>query len=211
MNTFEEQTEYLADVVILASLDDERWKRFGFKGSPKRGILFDRFVNKDKLAIERFVLLEIALLALIDVICAINDKGFTDDLRGSLTLATLTKVYAQYKNAKVFSDATSFVDFVRTGVSDYAKHEDAFLQRTLGFLNHNSINSALSGDLFKHALEMHSNMNTRWDNRSLVYKRASISQRIDKVDNTGRMRITISESEFPAFASLAEHVVQTAR
>lgn len=54
----------LAFGVFQSVLHDQQWRTFGFKGHPRRGSLWDRFISKDRLALESFLLREFAILAI---------------------------------------------------------------------------------------------------------------------------------------------------
>ena len=50
--------------VLQSVLYDEQWRTFGFKHTPRRGRVWDRFVDKERLRIEYFLRREFAIVAL---------------------------------------------------------------------------------------------------------------------------------------------------
>jgi len=53
----------LCSAALGAVLDDGLWRLLGFRRRPRRGLLFDRFVSPDHLALEDFCRRELAIVA----------------------------------------------------------------------------------------------------------------------------------------------------
>ena len=99
---FDEQAEALAGLAIHTVMDDHWWKEFGFSKRPKRGRFFDKFINKDQLAIETFLVRELTLVSMIDLVETIKAKHLPDALTGKLTIRVLAEVFVPWHRADFF-------------------------------------------------------------------------------------------------------------
>jgi hypothetical protein len=108
--------EALSTVVAHVMVDDTLWRVFGYKSRPKRGAFFRRFVDKQKLEIEDFILRELLVLALNDVMRAVR-RNFPecDD-----QLVILVGVLDRLLCALQYSwSADALVDYVDGALQDY--------------------------------------------------------------------------------------------
>ncbi len=66
--------------------DDNVWKLFGYKKCPKRGLKFEKFMNKDKLKVEKYLLRELYLVCVVNGIYSLD---VTNELKYKILLRVL--------------------------------------------------------------------------------------------------------------------------
>lgn len=64
--------DYLTGIIAKVIVSDSSWQAFGYKRRPRRGASFRRFANKENLDREDFIKNELLIMALVDVISAIE-------------------------------------------------------------------------------------------------------------------------------------------
>src|SRR2546427_9576455 len=68
----EDQAKLLILGVFQSVLHDPLWRLFGFKKCPKRGRIWDRFMNPERLATEEFLSREFATVGLAQTVISIR-------------------------------------------------------------------------------------------------------------------------------------------
>lgn len=117
----EDTAMYLAVQASTPILSDDLWKDFGYPRRPRRGKSFDRFMDKDELAVEHFIVREITALAFLDILAAVKEALPSKDdqmlvlVRTSLQLCgTMDEVF----------DGESYFDYLVGAIQSYRKSEN---------------------------------------------------------------------------------------
>lgn len=172
---FEEQTDFLAGLVFNTMVDNENWKIFGFKSRPSRGRVFERFVNKSKLAAESFVIKELALISIIDVIEATKRKSINDFTKIALVVSFTAKVYKQLYSVEIFRTSQHFLRFMQQGVDDYLKSSTAMITRSKEVVEAQDILDGWDTNLVRGAIEFCRTISSKSGSEGLVIDRAKIA------------------------------------
>lgn len=119
MNKLNQSVSLLSSFVARTMLDDQNWQMFGFKSRPKRGKVFDNFISDARLAKEKFVLRELLLFSMTDIIQAIKSV----ELEETNKLLYLVGVLSTIFTGGTFEDEKEYFTFLRTGILDYSGHD----------------------------------------------------------------------------------------
>jgi len=121
MRNFKEQVRALAGIVSTAIQHDGNWKLFGFESRPVRGGIFNIFVDKDLLERERFIIRELALLSIIDVIESIKQNNTTnEENKVVLIVGVLSVLRDPFFKMDFFKNDADYFDFIWGGIYSYA-------------------------------------------------------------------------------------------
>jgi hypothetical protein len=112
--------DLLCAAVLQCVLDDQMWRNFGFKGRPRRGSFWDRFIDKDRLTVERFLVREFTVVALASTaraLCAHPDAGVT----GALLARVFDRIVGKPDMRKplCFTHLQEAIDYLLEGASAY--------------------------------------------------------------------------------------------
>lgn len=104
MTDIEFKARQIAALAAKISLDDDMWSSFGFNGRPKRGGMFNAFVNKNKLAKESFLLREFFILGVSICAKVIDTETFEKEY-------FIGRVLTHFLQADGIIEALRFKDF----------------------------------------------------------------------------------------------------
>lgn len=203
---FEEQTDFLAGLVFNTMVDNENWKIFGFKSRPSRGRVFERFVNKSKLAAESFVIKELALISIIDVIEATKRKSINDFTKIALVVSFTAKVYKQLYSVEIFRTSQHFLRFMQQGVDDYLKSSTAMITRSKEVVEAQDILDGWDINLVRGAIEFCRIISSESGSEGLVIDRATIaSEGIMVKDLSEKLLFPLSSDVLNDFINFASY------
>lgn len=122
----EEVAKSLASNVAQSVLYDDQWRTFGFKGTPRRGFIWDLFVSKERLALEQFLFREFAILAIAQTARVLQAR-FDPEWAVPITARVLSSLLADRGVRRCFSFDTlqDGLDYVKAGVQRYVACEPA--------------------------------------------------------------------------------------
>ncbi|MEK7761207.1 MAG: hypothetical protein AAB433_06485 [Nitrospirota bacterium] len=107
---------YLSALACSAAIKEELWRSFGYKRRPRHGKFFLRFLNKEKLAVENFILREATALAFIDVLAGIKQNVASQDDRVLLLVGTslhlCTTMDQVFENEK-------YLEYLKASIHEY--------------------------------------------------------------------------------------------
>ena len=121
----DECARHLALGVLQSVIHDDQWRLFGFRGTPRRGRVWDRFINQDRLAFETFLRQEFVVVALAAV-CRSIRRGLARQWAAPVLGRVLSVVIARdIRDALHLTTAQAALDFLEGGVQPYsAARED---------------------------------------------------------------------------------------
>lgn len=119
MNNLNQSVSTLSSFIAHAMMDDRNWQMFGFKSRPKRGKIFDRFISDARLAKEKFVLRELLLFSMTDIIQAIKAV----ELEETDKLLYLVGVLSTLFTGGAFDDEKEYFAFLKIGIRAYSGHD----------------------------------------------------------------------------------------
>jgi hypothetical protein len=109
-----------AALIANCVLDDNLWKIFGFNKRPVRGSYFDIFISKQKLKWERHASLEIIIMALTDVIIAM-EKALQDHKYYAKKPAILIGILEILFSVKIWKLSPELIAQLEEGITSYRK------------------------------------------------------------------------------------------
>jgi hypothetical protein len=103
--------------------EDKVWRLFGFKKAPKRGSYFNRFVNKEKLMLERFFRKELFILSYSAGVLSLPeycDAGFKVKFL-SRGIKMITEEMPEIAPAFGYDTGKKLSSYFHKGVTEYYK------------------------------------------------------------------------------------------
>ena len=209
---FDEQISLLTNITTNAAMKDENWRTFGFKGRPKRGLVFNRFINKSTLAAEKFVFKEMILLSIIDVIEAIKHKNLPYDIKFMLILGVLAKTFIPLFHAEEFNNSTEFIKFIQTGYEEYSSNLGALLVRTKEYIEEYKLDSNTSNKLFSGAVELGSSMCIDSDFKGFIKDRQVIASKGIQIKSlTEKPKFPLPDHDFDILYFCTKFVLESSQ
>ncbi len=209
---FDDQISLLTNITTNSAMKDENWRTFGFKGRPKRGLVFNRFINKSTLAAEKFMFKEMILLSIIDVIEAIKHKNLPDDIKFMLILSVLAKTFIPLFHAEIFNNSTELIKFIQTGYEEYSSNLDALLVRTKEYIEEYKLDNNTSNKLFSGAVELGSSICIDSDFKGFLKDRELIASKGIQIENlTEKPKFPLPDHDFDIFASFAMFFLESSQ
>jgi hypothetical protein len=112
---------FLAAQAFTPILADELWQDFGYEKRPRHGKFFNKFFDKDKLAVEHFIVREMTALAFLDIVAAVrNVVGPKED---QVLILVGTALHLCATMDQVF-DSESYFDYLAKAIKTYAGSGD---------------------------------------------------------------------------------------
>lgn len=119
-------SEYMVSIASWFISSDDTWISYGFKKRPKRGSLYNRFINKEQLAIERFINREIFIFCIYQGAKHLSDLGYDKDLIYITFIRSMDFMISNggFYCAFDFENNQEMYDFFSERWSQYVKGED---------------------------------------------------------------------------------------
>jgi len=170
MNKLNQSVATLSSFIARTMLDNKNWQMFGFKSRPKRGRIFDRFISDARLAKEKFVLNELLLFSMADIVQAIK----TADLEETNKLLYLVGILSTIFTGRAFEDEKEYFAFIQTGIRDYSGHNfiKTFAARAEKAVGKESTKSLIAGVVVLEMLKSNS------QGVGLIYDKQVLSQQV---------------------------------
>ena len=184
MNNLNHSVSLLIGWIAKASLDDEHWKIFGFKSRPKRGRAFDKFIDKNKLAKEDFLMKELFLLSTIDVIQAIKSKNLSEENKLTYLIGVLSQLFLPFSQSKIFDKNINYLNFIKNGVDDYLNQRfiDSFILRVKRLFDNDIAMNIIAGGIILSESGSKEQKNGLIFDRKIIAQKISIEIENDKLD-----------------------------
>lgn len=201
MDNINKHTLYLSGLIAGAIVKDEHWKIFGFKKRPKRGKLFEKFVNQSKLAKEKFLIKELSLLSTIDVVEAIKNKDITEEDKLLYIIGVLSQLFLPLSQSKIFNDDNDFIGFLRNGIRAYSNQNltDAFSLRAKKLVDKDSVKILISGYIIATALSN--------KEEGLILDRNMIAQEILPLGPEEKLNFSSDKDKLKIYAEFAQEII----
>jgi hypothetical protein len=197
-----DHTLNLAGLITRTSLEDGHWKIFGFKSRPKRGRIFNKFVDKTVYAKERFVLKELTLLSTIDVIVAIKQKNMSEEDKLLYIIGVLSNLYLPLSQSNIFDNDDEFLTFIGNGVETYSRETflKSCISRVKDSFDEKSAKNLMVGCSIAGALNIQGN--------GLILDRNIIAQEIYPTTGIGeKLNFPLKISKLEIYSNFAQKMI----
>jgi len=195
--------QYLVGLIAKTAINNNNWKLFGFKSLPKRGNFFNRFIDKSLLEKENFLLKELTLLSIIDILEAIKRTNINLDYKLLLIIGVLSEVYIPLSQMNHFKNRTDFVLFLRNGIQSYQNEtfSDSFISRVKQSVDEKNSVSLIMGSVI---LDTY-----RFPRDSVLLDRTIITQQIKIDDISEKLKSSLNVDELKMFTNLAKDILNS--
>ncbi|MFA5348985.1 MAG: hypothetical protein WC309_01275 [Candidatus Paceibacterota bacterium] len=201
MDNINKHTLYLSGLIAGAIVNNEHWKIFGFKKRPKRGKIFERFINQSELIKENFLIKELFLLSTIDVIEAIKKKDIAEEDKLLYVVGVLSRLSLPSLQSNIFNDDIGLAEFLRNGIKDYLNKPfiESFSLRAKKSIDENSAKSLIAHCMIIAAFND--------QKKGLILDRHIIAQEISPIEREEKLETSLDNNQLKIYTDLAQEIM----
>jgi len=113
--------DYLTGIIARVIVSDASWQAFGYKQRPRRGAFFRKFTKRERLNQEDFIKNELLIVALVDVISAMEasieykEARLSDDYRTLVLFGILDRLFT----SKALQYSDEMLQYIENAIQSY--------------------------------------------------------------------------------------------
>jgi hypothetical protein len=189
----------LAVMAMKPVLNDEVWRRYGYKTLPKHGSIWDKIFPK-MFALENFISQELLVMGLIDVLNGIKKTAETPDTKLVISIGVVDQFLSTTKNmfpSDLFMENlfSSYASYLK---SEKSKIHEPIILKSRNVLNKKDFAKFMVGTIKLLAIE-HSD--------DFLLKSDYIKGVIEKSAKENKLKISIPDEMYKKYVLLIEEKI----